>query len=90
MSVFFSERKKKMHPVVKITAFAGKILLFAIVLLYIAWLATLDYFYVAYGLPEALTFLALSVTFLVLIYGMRRHSSYHTYDPEDNSEGDRG
>jgi len=61
------------NPVVKITAFAGKLFLFAIVLLCIAWLATLDYFRVAYGLPEALTFMLVSLAFFALICSMVYH-----------------
>ena len=76
-----------MSPVVRTVRVAAIV---ATTILCVVWSTMLAYFYAAYGLPEALTFLALSVTFLVLIYGMRRHSSYHTYDPEDNSEGDRG
>ena len=50
----------------------------------VVWWAITIYSFVTYGLPEALTFAAGSVTFPILVYGMRRHSSHHTHDPESS------
>ena len=62
-----------MSPIVRMAYFVGVSFLAIIVLLCAAWLATLDYFRVAYGLPEALTFMLVSLAFLALICSMIYH-----------------
>lgn len=73
-----------MNPVVRAVNFMGKSFLIIVALLSAAWWMTVICLYIIYGLPEALAFAAGSVTFFVLVYGMRRHSSHHAYDPESS------
>ena len=73
MSIFFSERKKKMHPVVRIVSFMVKSFITIVVLLCATWCMVLVHPFVAYGVAEGITFAFVNVSFFALICSMIYH-----------------
>ena len=73
MSIFFSERKKKMHPVVRIVSFMVKSFIAIVVLLGATWCTVLIHFFAVYGTQEGITFAFVSVSFFALICSMVYH-----------------
>ena len=71
--VFTERKKKKMHPVVRTAAFAGKSFLILIALLGAIWWTIFIYLLVAYGLFEGMAFAVGSIMFIILVCSMIYH-----------------